>query len=237
MIFEHFFFSPPAYIQSQSHNSTFINDDTISISSTLPTPSTSSTAPEIPRRLSTTIISNPSHNSSFNTSDHINKPLLSPRHPLPTVSPKIIDSLTEDLRNLESHQSPDPISPSTFMKPRGSFNHHHKLSNDHERSSPVFNSSSPHNIIMDMNESNGQSLPISPHVNVHPGAQNFTHKAPPLPPRKKNPIEITHSQMQQAKDAPPLQPRDPPPPPLPPRTHSGSNNCHKHESWSLVILV
>lgn len=182
----------------------------------------------------------PSHNNSINTSDHINKPLLSPRHqPLPNVSPKI-DLLTEDLRNLESHQPPDPISPSTFMKPRGSINHiASKLSNDHDRSTPNFIPSSTHNCIVDLDESNGQSLPISPHVNVHPSAQNYNqnHKAPPLPPRRKNPIEITHSQMRQAKDAPPLQPRDKSPPPLPPRIHGSSSNCHIMESWSLVILV
>jgi len=218
---------------TQLHNSTLMNDDTISISSTLPTSSSSSAAPELPRR-SNSIISMSNHNNTFKSSDHITKPLLSPRHPLTTVSPKI---LAEELRAMEMYNSPDPVSPSTFTKPRSSMSNHHitnKISNEHEKSSPSFKPSSPR-CVADMHNTNGQSLPISPHVNVPPSAQSFNHKAPPLPPREKKHIEISLSQKRQAKDAPLLQPRDksPPPPPLPPRLHTG-NSSNTVETWNSV---
>lgn len=212
-----------------------MNEDTISISSTLPTSYSSSAAPELPRR-SNSIISMSNHNNTFNSSDHhITKPLLSPRHPLTTVSPKV---LAEELRAMELHSSPDPVSPSIFAKPRTSINNHHiasKISNEHEKSSPNFKPSSPR-CVADMHNTNGQSLPISPHVNVPSSAQSFNHKAPPLPPREKKHIEISLSQKRQAKDAPLLQPRDksPPPPPLPPRLHTGNTNSNMTETWNSV---
>jgi hypothetical protein len=195
-----------------------MSDDTISITSSVP----SSMAPEIPRR-SNSIISMPSHNS-FNNFDH-HKPLLSPRvqQPMSTVSPKVLDPLTEDLRSMEFQPS-DPISPSSYIKSNArtvraptSITY-----NDiNERSSPSYN------------PSNNGPLPISPHVNV-PNAHSFNHQPPPLPPRarKKNPIEFSHSQLRQAKDAPLLLPRDKSPPPLPPRcgqqatASSGQNHNH-----------
>lgn len=172
------------------------------------------------------------HNNNFNTSEHVNKPLLSPRHPLATVSPKV---LAEEIRSMEIHNSPDPVSPSTFTKPRSAINNHHhkKPCYDHEKSSPNFNPSSPR-IIPDMHNTNGQSLPISPHVNVPPSAQNFNQIAPPIPPRERKHIEISLSQSRQGKDAPPLQPRNksPPPPPMPPRLHTA-----QRETWNLVIIL
>ena len=208
-----------------------MSDDTISITSTVP----SSMAPEIPRR-SNSIISIPSHNS-FNNFDH--KPLLSPRvHS--TVSP-----LAEDFR-LMDFQPSDPISPSCYGKSNA--RHHSRAPNSithneiNERSSPGFNPSSPRHVPpTELNDTNGP-LPISPHVNV-PNAHSFNHQPPPLPPRarKKNPIEFTHSQMQQAKDAPPLMPRDKSPPPLPPRigqpNHSHSRSLsHAHDSpWNHLV--
>lgn len=208
----------PAYYASQTTlNTTVMSDDTISITSTVP----SSMAPEIPRR-SNSIISMASHNS-FNNFDH-HKPLLSPRahqpqHHQTTASPKVLDSLSEDMRSME-FQSQDPISPSSFLK-----NNSHRavarasnitLNDFNERSSPSYNSSPRH--APELNDTNGP-LPISPHVNV-PNAHSFNHQPPPLPPRarKKNPIEFSHSQLRQAKDAPLLLPRDKSPPPLPPRT-------------------
>lgn len=184
-----------------------------------------------------------SHNSNFNQSDHNHKPLVSPRHfHHSTVSPKVLDPLTEDLH----HQSPDPVSPSTFSKPRTSSVHHNSKFNDfNERHSPSY---SPRITQQqpEFNDTNG-TLPISPHVNVHPNAINFNnhhhnHKPPPIPPRKKNPMEINQSQMRQAKDAPPLQPRDKSPPPLPPKLFTQqrpSNNTANHnnvanENWNLV---
>ena len=210
-----------AYFASQTTlNTTVMSDDTISITSTVPG---SSMAPELPRR-SNSIISMTSHNS-FNNFDH-HKPPLSPRvhqpHHQTTASPKVLDALSEDVRSMEFHPSDprtDPISPSVFNKnnssraPARSMN---ITSNDIiERSSPSYNPSSPR-YAPELNESNGP-LPISPHVNV-PNAHSFN--PPPLPPRakKKNPIEFSHSQLRQAKDAPPLLPRDKSPPPLPPRT-------------------
>jgi son of sevenless len=198
-------------------------------------------APEIPRR-SNSIISMTSHNSNFNQSDHNHKPLVSPRHIHSTVSPKILDSLVEDLRSMEVHQSPDPVSPSTFTKPRTSIHHNSKFNDFTERYSPSYNPSSPRITQQEFNDSNG-TLPISPHVNVHPNAINFNnhnHKPPPIPPRKKNPMEINQSQMRQAKDAPPLQPRDKSPPPLPPKlfhqrnNNNNQNNNNTNENWNLV---
>lgn len=215
-----------------SQTSTSICDDTISISSTLPSAS-SIAAPEIPRR-SNSIISMTSHNSSFNQTDHNQKPLVSPRHLHSTISPKVLDPLTEDFRSLEMHQSPDPVSPSIHAKPRTSIHQHHnstKFNDFNEKNSPSYNPSSPRFVQQGFYETNGP-LPISPHVNVHPSALSFNHNPPPVPPRKRNPVDITNSQKKQAKDAPPLQPRmnEESPPPRPPKTiHSNhKNNHHDH---------
>lgn len=161
---------------------------------------------------------------SFNNFDH-QKPLLSPRVHQPhqtTVSPKVLDALSEDVRSMEFQptdpRSDPPISPSVYNKnnsyraPARTMN---ITSNDiNERSSTNYNPSSPR-YAPELNHTNGP-LPISPHVNV-PNAHSYN--PPPLPPRvrKKNPIEVSHSQLRQAKDAPPLLPRDKSPPPLPPR--------------------
>jgi hypothetical protein len=168
-----------------------------------------------------------SHNS-FNNFDH--KPLLSPRiHPHQSA----VSPLAEDLRSLEFQPS-DPISPSCFVKnsnvrhPRAPTNITH---NDFtERSSP---SSPRHAPPPELNDTTNGPLPISPHVNV-PNAHSFNHQPPPLPPRvrKKNPIEFSHSQMQQAKDAPPLLPRDKSPPPLPPKI--GQHN-HTEAPWNHLV--
>lgn len=178
----------------------------------------------------------PSHNS-FNNFDH-QKSVLSPRiqHPMSTVSPKVLDSLSEDMRMNMEFPPTDPISPSWFNK-----NNSHRaparnanITNDiNERSSPSYNPSSPR-YAPELNDTNGP-LPISPHVNV-PNAHSFNHQPPPLPPRarKKNPIEFSHSQMRQAKDAPQLLPRDKSPPPLPPRTaHVATNNSV--ETWNHLV--
>lgn len=216
-----------AYFTSQTTlNTAMMSDDTISITSTVP-----STAPELPRR-SNSIISMTSHNS-FSNFDH-HKSLLSPRVQLhqSTVSPKVLDPLTEDLRSMEFQPS-DPISPSCYVKSNvrlarapTSITH-----NDiNERSSPSYNPSSPRHVplLPELNDKTNGPLPISPHVNV-PNAHSFNHQPPPLPPRarKKNPIELSHSQLRQAKDAPPLLPRDKSPPPLPPRC-GGTTHNHNH---------
>lgn len=189
-------------------------------------------APEIPRR-SNSIISMTSHNS-FNNFDH-SKPLLSPRvhqslH-LTTISPKILDALSEEVRSMEFQPS-DPISPSCFSKNRAAARASNITNQEIiERSSPSYNPSSPRHA-PELNEHNGP-LPISPHVNV-PNAHSFNHLPPPLPPRvrKKNPIEFSHSQLRQAKDAPLLLPRDKSPPPLPPR--SGLVGVNSAETNHLV---
>lgn len=205
-----------AYFASQTTlNTTVMSDDTISITSTVP----SSMAPEIPRR-SNSIISMTSHNS-FNNFDH--KPLLSPRiHPSSTASPKSLDALSEEMRSMEFQPS-DPISPAGFSKNlyRAAARTANITTND--SSSPGFIPSSPRHA-PELNETNGP-LPISPHVNV-PNAHSFNHQPPPLPPRvrKKNPAEFSHSQLRQAKDAPLLLPRDKSPPPLPPRTNNTYGN-------------
>jgi hypothetical protein len=126
-------------------------------------------------------------------------------------------------------QPSDPISPSSFAK-NNAFRAAARTGNitsiyNNERSSPSYIPSSPRHA-QELIDANGlQPLPISPHVNV-PNAHSFNHQPPPLPPRarKKNPIEFSQSQLSQAKDAPPLMPRDKSPPPLPPRTSSASNN-------------
>lgn len=147
-------------------------------------------------------------------------------------------------------QSSDPISPSCYVK-----NNSHRApartanitSNDiNERSSPSYNPSSPR-YAPELNDTNGP-LPISPHVNV-PNAHSFNHQPPPLPPRvkKKNPIEFSHSQMRQAKDAPLLLPRDKSPPPLPPRyaqvgvnsynNNSNNNNNNNVETFNHLVSL
>lgn len=198
-----------------------MSDDTISITSTVP----SSMAPELPRR-SNSIISMTSHNT-LNNFDH-HKQLLSPRvhqsaHHQTTVSPKVLDALSEDVRSMEfpptDPRTSDPLSPSVYTKNnsyRTAARNMNITTNDIiERSSPSYNPSSPRHA-PELNDTNGP-LPISPHVNV-PNAHSFN--PPPLPPRarKKNPMELSHSQLRQSKDAPPLLPRDKSPPPLPPRT-------------------
>lgn len=213
-----------------------MSDDTISITSVVP----SSMAPEIPRR-SNSIISMTSHNS-FNNFDH-QKPLLSPRmlhvhHPLSTVSPKILDSLSEDVRTSMEFQPSDPISPSSFSRNnlnRAAARTANITNEINERSSPGYNSQSPR-YAQELNDTNGP-LPISPHVNV-PNAHSFNHQPPPLPPRvrKKNPIEFSHSQLRQAKDAPLLLPRDKSPPPLPPRTgHASGQNNVEPTTWNHLV--
>lgn len=219
-----------------------MSDDTISVTSSVP----SSMAPEIPRR-SNSIISMTSHNS-FSNFDH-HKPLLSPRihqpsHLQSTVSPKVLDPLTEDIRSMEFQPS-DPISPSVYNKSfsyRAPARNANITSNDiNKRSSPSYNSSSPR-YAAELNDTNGP-LPISPHVNV-PNAHSFNHQAPPLPPRmrKKNPIEFSHSQLRQAKDAPLLLPRDKSPPPLPPRSgvvgapiNNNTNNSNNVETFNHLV--
>jgi hypothetical protein len=201
-----------------------MSDDTISITSSVPPV----LAPELPRR-SNSIISMTSHNS-FNNFDH-QKPLLSPRmHPMTsTVSPKTLEPLSEVMSSWSMEFQPsDPISPSSFAKNqayRAAPRTGNITSIDiNEHSSPSYIPSSPRHA-QELNDVNGlQPLPISPHVNV-PNAHSFNHQPPPLPPRarKKNPIEFSQSQLRQAKDAPPLMPRDKSPPPLPPRS-SASNN-------------
>lgn len=201
-----------------------MSDDTISITSSVP----SSMAPEIPRR-SNSIISMTSHNS-YNNFDH--KPLHSPRmHPSSTVSPKSLDALSEDVRSMEFQPS-DPISPAGFNK-NNLYRAAARTANitTNESSSPGYNPSSPRHA-PELNETNGP-LPISPHVNV-PNAHSYNHQPPPLPPRvrKKNPIEFSHSQLRQAKDAPLLLPRDKSPPPLPPRAAQYTNNA---ESFNNLV--
>lgn len=206
-----------------------MSDDTISITSTVP-----SMAPEIPRR-SNSIISMTSHNS-FNNFDHPNKPLLSPRvhqsmHQN-TVSPKVLDSLSEDVRSMEFGPS-DPISPSCYAKNNRAHARATNITHNdiNERSSPSYNLPSSPRYAPELNDTNGP-LPISPHVNV-PNAHSFNHQPPPLPPRarKKNPIEFSHSQLRQAKDAPLLLPRDKSPPPLPPRQHGPHAHSNHVDSF------
>lgn len=180
-----------------------------------------------------------SHN--FSNFDH-HKPLVSPRmlqphHPISTVSPKVLDSLTEDIKTSMEFGPSDPISPSSFSKNnlhRAAARTSHITPNDIiERSSPSYNPSSPR-YAPELNDTNGP-LPISPHVNV-PNAHSFNHQPPPLPPRvrKKNPIEFSHSQLRQAKDAPLLLPRDKSPPPLPPRT-GHANVTNNVEAWNHLV--
>lgn len=202
-----------------------MSDDTISITSTVP-----SMAPEIPRR-SNSIISMASHNS-FNNFDHP-KPLLSPRvhPPMHQSSPKVLDSLSEDVRSMEFGPS-DPISPSCYAKNNRAHARATNITHNdiNERSSPSYNLPSPR-FAPELNDTNGP-LPISPHVNV-PNAHSFNHQPPPLPPRarKKNPIEFSHSQLRQAKDAPLLLPRDKSPPPLPPRQHGPHAHSNHVDSF------
>lgn len=226
-----------AYFASQTTlNTTVMSDDTISITSTVP----SSMAPEIPRR-SNSIISMTSHNS-FNNFDH-HKPLLSPRvrqpHHQTTVSPKVLDALSEDARSMEFQPTDprsDPISPSICNKNnsyRASARNMNITSNDIiERSSPSYNPSSPR-YAPELNNTNGP-LPISPHVNV-PNAHSFN--PPPLPPRVRKKKEFSHSQLRQAKDAPLLLPRDKSPPPLPPRTGHSSVSSHNNNVEAFNHLV
>lgn len=211
-----------------------MSDDSIEITSTVVP---NSMAPEIPRR-SNSIISMTSHN--FSNFDHhkqlVSPRMLQPHHPSSTVSPKVLESLTENMRTTMEFAPSDPISPSCFK------NNLHRVpartpnitSNDiNERSSPSYNPSSPR-YAPELNDTNGP-LPISPHVNV-PNAHSFNHQPPPLPPRarKKNPIEFSHSQLRQAKDAPLLLPRDKSPPPLPPRT--GQSDMPNHvEAWNHLV--
>jgi son of sevenless-like protein len=253
--------SSSSFFTSQSTlNSTFMPDDTISITSTI-------AAPEIPRR-SNSIISMTSHNNnSFsNHFDNNHKPLLSPRmfqqqqqqqHQSSSVSPaaRQLDSLVEDFRSLEMHHhhqqqqqnieqtSPSFHKPNPYQRSAGIIRANITESNEtSERSSPGFNynhPSSPRYNATELNESNGP-LPISPHVNV-PNSHSFNHHhmPPPLPPRrrypKKNPHDYISSQLRQAADAPILLPRDmetDPPPPLPPRINSGSS---RFNTWNHTV--
>lgn len=169
------------------------------------------------------------------TSHFDHKPLLSPRiqpHQS-TVSP-----LAEDFRSMEFQPS-DPISPSCYVKsnarhPRAPTSITHNDIN----SSPSYNPSSPRHVPPpELNDTTNGPLPISPHVNV-PNAHSFNHQPPPLPPRarKKNPIEFSHSQMLQAKDAPPLLPREKSPPPLPPRIGQ-QNHTHDAPPWNHLVSL
>lgn len=214
--------------QSTLNQTTLVSDDTISI--------TSSMAPEIPRR-SNSIISM-TNNAIPNTNSSVinfDKPLLSPRmiqhhNQHQSVSPM-------DGHHHHHHTHSEQTSPSIHKSnpyQRAGIRTNGTTFDVNERSSPGYNPSSPR--FSDINDFNGQQLPISPHVNV-PNAHNFNHIPPPLPPRKKhprkNPNDYINSQLRQAADAPILLPRDMDPPPLPPRQqhHSTSNNFN---TWHFV---
>lgn len=178
---------------------------------------------------------------------------------------RILDSLTEDCRNLDLHQTYDQqASPSATFKPnpyqRAGIRNPQNITSYESGTSPGYNHhhpSSPHRVAMDLvnnetSSSNGHQQsniqqPISPHVNVPPNAHNFNHIPPPLPPRrppKKNPHDFYHSQLRQDPDAPTLMPRDIEAPPLPPRTHSShqqlqqqlSNHQHSNgNTWNNFV--